>query len=110
MTDFEHFDEDEAQQIVYETTEKILGAEKIMKTEKLQKWTELIVRETLEGLSKMKKPFKYIVTCTVNQRDGAGLHTHSSCYFNNDTDTIKSFQWENEAMFCVVSIYVLSIN
>lgn len=73
------------------------------------------------------------VNCTIMQKNGAGLHTASSCFWNNDTDgscTVSnqrngnhsinqliihllhlSFQvrWENKTMYCIVSVYGLAI-
>lgn len=90
VKDVDEFPEDEVKQIVYESIEKILGGAKFLKFGKLKNWTDLVSREVSEELSKLEKAFKYIVTCSINQRDGAGLHTHSSCWFNNDTFSIST--------------------
>lgn len=110
MSANEEFDENEVKQIVNEIMVKILSEEKSMKTENLKKWTGLVVKEVLEELSKMKKSFKYIVTCTIDQRDGAGICSQSSCCLDNETDIITTFRWDNEAMLCIVSVYAFGIN
>lgn len=41
------------------------------------------------------------VTCMIMQKNGAGLHTASSCYWNNDTDGSCTVRWENKSMYCI---------
>lgn len=110
MGDIPYFDSQEAKQIVHRIIGRTMTDEQFQKPEKFKKLSDKIVQQVLEELNKMKKPFKYIVTCTVNQRDGPGLYSHSSCYFNTDTDTIQTFKWVNEAVFCIVSIYIMALN
>lgn len=104
------FDENEVKKIVNETIQKILGEENLMKSEKLKKWTGLIIKDILHDLLKLKKPLKYIVSCTINQNDGAGMYSQSSCCLNSETDIISTFRWENDTMFCIVSVYAFGIN
>merc|ERR1712130_1034514 len=53
---------------------------------KVNQWTNGVVESCLASLTKLQKPFKYIVTCVIMQKNGAGLHTASSCYWDNSTD------------------------
>lgn len=108
MTEIEGFDAEEVHRIVIEIAEKNLG-EKSFKTEKLKQWTDSIVREVLEELSKLEQKFKYIVTCAINQRTGGELFSHSSCFFNADTDTVNTYRWENKSMYCIISIYAMGL-
>ena len=52
----------------------------------MNQWTNGVVESCLASLTKLQKPFKYIVTCVIMQKNGAGLHTASSCYWDNSTD------------------------
>ena len=45
-----------------------------------------MVEVCLKRLTALNKPFKYVVTCVIMQKNGAGLHTASSCYWDNTTD------------------------
>jgi len=47
---------------------------------KVNRWTADIVDHVLTELTKLGKPFKYIVQAVIMQKNGAGLHTASSCY------------------------------
>lgn len=49
----------EVNKMVFETIDKILGQEKLFKSEKLKKWTDAIVPQILEKLVEMKLSFKY---------------------------------------------------
>lgn len=51
----------------------------------------------------------FVVTCMIMQKNGAGLHTASSCYWNNDTDGSCTVRWENKTMYCIVSVFGLAI-
>ena len=35
--------------------------------------------------------FLYVVTCVIMQKNGAGLHTASSCYWDNSTDGVYKY-------------------
>ncbi|KAM6945674.1 dynein light chain Tctex-type 3-like [Aplochiton taeniatus] len=52
----------------------------------VNKWTASVVELSLTQLVKQGKPFKYIVTCAVMQKSGAGLHTANSCYWDTASD------------------------
>lgn len=89
--------------------------------DKVNHWTKTVVDNCLGVLTKLQKPYKYIgkinqrwiwfsnnkiefgsfilVTCMIMQKNGAGLHTASSCYWNNETDgscTVSQFILINE--------------
>ncbi|XP_036398557.1 dynein light chain Tctex-type 1-like isoform X2 [Megalops cyprinoides] len=53
---------------------------------RINQWTSSVVETSLNQLTKLGKPFKYIVTCIILQKNGAGLHTASSCFWDNTTD------------------------
>ena len=42
--------------------------------------------DVLQRLASLSKPFKYVVTCNLSQRAGAGMHISSSSYWNTKTD------------------------
>lgn len=51
----------------------------------------------------------FAVTCTIMQKNGAGLHTASSCYWDNVTDGSCTVRWENKTMYCIVSVFGLAL-
>ncbi|KAL0276334.1 UNVERIFIED_CONTAM: hypothetical protein PYX00_003924 [Menopon gallinae] len=99
---------DEVSAIIKEAVENTIGGNAYQQN-KVGQWTSLVVESCLGSLTKLQKPFKYIVTCTIMQKTGAGLHTASSCYWDNNTDGSCTVRWENKTMYCLVSVYGLSI-
>ncbi|KAF1316092.1 Dynein light chain, partial [Globisporangium splendens] len=68
------------------------------------------VLSTLEGNAyDHKKNFKYIVTCLVRQRKGAGLELHSSSYWDEKADGACIVSRKNPTMSVVVSVYGIAI-
>ena len=53
--------------------------------------------------------FSFLVTCVIVQKNGAGVHTSSSCFWDNSTDGSCTVRWENKTMYCIVSVFGLAI-
>ena len=45
------------------------------KEEKVNDWSRQIIDNCLKDLMKLNKPFKYLVTCIIQQNNGSGLQT-----------------------------------
>jgi|TARA_B110000977_G_scaffold198042_1_gene282014 dynein light chain Tctex-type 1 len=72
-------------------------------------WTNDVVELCVKRLAGLNKPFKYVVTCVIMQRNGAGLHTAASCFWDNDVDGSRTVRWENQQMYCVVTGFGLAL-
>ncbi|VDD78459.1 unnamed protein product [Mesocestoides corti] len=99
---------DEVTNIVKESIENNIGSSTYVH-DKVPQWTSTIVEQILNQLTKLGKPFKYIVTCVIMQKCGAGLHTASSCYWDNSTDGSCTVKWENKSMYFIVTVFGLAI-
>lgn len=122
---------DDVSKIIKEAIETTIGGN-AYQHEKVNQWTSSVVENCLSVLTKLQKPYKYIgmlcvyllefrtkfnrfhffiwtVTCMIMQKNGAGLHTASSCYWNNETDGSCTVRWENKTMYCIVSVFGLFI-
>jgi len=99
---------DEVSAIVKDTVESTIGGQTYTNA-KVGQWTSTVVEGCLVGLTALQKPFKYIVNCTIMQKSGAGLHTASSCFWDNTTDGCCTVRWENKSLFCIVSVFGLAI-
>merc|ERR1739837_37079 len=99
---------DEVSNIIKESIESAIGGNSYVHN-KVNQWTNSVVESCLASLTKLQKPFKYIVTCVIMQKNGAGLHTASSCYWDNSTDGSCTVRWENKTMYCIVSVFGLAI-
>ena len=59
--------------------------------------------------------FLFLVTCTVMQKNGAGLHVGHSCYWDSGNDNCYVTRWPNDKrkdpnarVVCVISVYGLA--
>lgn len=110
MIEIPGFDDEEVTKIITDSIEKVLADEKIFKYENLKSWSGSIIQEILKELAELNQPFKYILTCDIIQRYKAGLYSHCSCFMNQQKDVVKTGNWNNDAIFCTVSLYALGVN
>ena len=57
----------------------------------------------------MGKPFKYVVTCFIMQRNGAGFQCASTCFWDTKTDGIISVTGDFPNLNCLVTIYAVHV-
>ncbi|KAI8896788.1 Tctex-1 [Globomyces pollinis-pini] len=76
---------------------------------KVGQWNSNVVEQTLKKLTGLNKPFKYIVTCTIMQKNGAGLHSASSCYWDNSSDGSTTYKYDSKTMYIIVNVFGLAI-
>jgi len=62
-----------------------------------------------QRLANLSKPFKYVVTCNLSQRAGAGVHISSSAFWNTATDDKVAITWVNPTVQCSLVIYWVAI-
>eukprot|EP01038_Epipyxis_sp_PR26KG_P005610 gene5610-7745_t len=77
---------------------------------KVNEWTNNIVTTCLKDLQGLGRPFKYIITCIIMQKVGAGLITTTSQYWDVSKDGYCKVPWQNPTMHCIVTVYGLSVN
>ncbi|XP_051746893.1 dynein light chain Tctex-type 1 [Ctenopharyngodon idella] len=99
---------EEVSGIVKESLEGVIGRSSY-EHKRVSQWTSSVVEQCLAQLSKLGKPFKYIVTCIIMQKNGAGLQSASSCFWDNTTDGSCTVRWENKHLYCIVSVFGLAI-
>ena len=63
----------------------------------------------MKRLANMNKPMKYVCTTLIMQKNGAGLHTASSCFWDNNTDGSRTIRWENKSIYCITTVFGLAI-
>ena len=56
-----------------------------------------------------RRPVPPAVTAVLMQKNGAGLHTATSCFWDNQTDGSATLRWENKSMYCIVTVCGLAI-
>lgn len=86
----------------------------------VQQWVNTICEKCMKSLADLQKPYKYIVTCQIMQKTGAGIHTALSCYWNPQDDNLAQVVWPNEnkkgmrdtnnsRMYCIITAVGMSI-
>jgi len=77
-------------------------------------WIETICEQCMEKLNGLKKPFKYIVTCAIIQKTGAGVHTATSSFWDSVNDGVHTYVWPKEkkemgkrSVNCILTIFGL---
>eukprot|EP00243_Klebsormidium_subtile_P005332 TRINITY_DN2118_c0_g1_i1.p1 TRINITY_DN2118_c0_g1~~TRINITY_DN2118_c0_g1_i1.p1 ORF type:complete len:111 (-),score=24.51 TRINITY_DN2118_c0_g1_i1:503-835(-) len=97
---------EEVDTVIRESIEQALGQTAFIHN-KLNVWTSNIVESCLKRLSSLSKPYKYVVTCNIMQKTGAGLHCACTSYWDPDTDGKQTVVWENPTMHVIVTVFWL---
>lgn len=62
----------------------------------------------LAKLAARESKYKYSVTCILMQKNGAGLVTSSSQYWEKqEADLYVPVPWENNSIHCIVTIFAM---
>ena len=77
---------------------------------KVNEWTNAVVTNCLKELQSLARPFKYIITCIIMQKTGAGVNTSTSMHWDVTKDGLCKVSWQNSTMHCIVTVYGLSVN
>jgi dynein light chain Tctex-type 1 len=79
-------------------------------SKKVNEWTNSVVTNCLKELQALARPFKYIITCIIMQKTGAGLNSSTSMHWDITKDGLCKVSWQNPTMHCIVTVYGLSVN
>ncbi|KPM08644.1 dynein light chain Tctex-type 1-like protein [Sarcoptes scabiei] len=69
-------------------------------------WNDTIVEQLVSKLVQMDANNKYIVSCTIIQKNGAGVSTKSTCYWNNNEDRSFVIRWENKHILSIINEFL----
>ncbi|DAZ98432.1 TPA: hypothetical protein N0F65_001133 [Lagenidium giganteum] len=90
---------------------------------KVTDWINIMTNSCVDDLQKLSPNFKYIVTCLLRQRKGAGLELSSTAYWDEKADGAFvgmcchgnthtgacTVSWENSSISVVIFVYGLAI-
>ncbi|GMH38479.1 hypothetical protein BSKO_06363 [Bryopsis sp. KO-2023] len=99
---------DDVSNIIKDSIDTVLQNQQFSLT-KVGQWTAGCLENCIKKLTSMNKPFKYVVTCVIMQKNGAGLHTAASCFWDNSTDGSRTVRWENKTMYCICTVFGLAV-
>lgn len=60
----------------------------------VNEWCNNIVTHCLKELQALSRPFKYIITCIIMQKNGAGLNTSNSMFWDAGKDGFCKVPWQ----------------
>merc|ERR1719183_1233587 len=101
------FDEGQVKLLIDEALTNIL-AKKPYQPDQVGEWSNKIVNQALESLQETAG-YKYVVLVTIMQKSGAGLHSVSSCLWDEESDKSVAIQWDNDTMHCIVTVFAIKI-
>lgn len=125
-----NFIAEQVEQRMYEVIESTLK-DKVYSENQVQSWVDDICSRLSKDLVDSRKPFKYIgevrtsmsmypfnvlsvsaVSCVIMQKNGAGLHSGHSCFWDAVNDNVVIARWPNEKrkdpnarLVCIASVY-----
>jgi dynein light chain Tctex-type 1 len=108
LTEDDLIDDAEIDTMIRESIVGALGDSQFLHA-KIDSWSSNIIEGCLKRLAALSKPFKYVLTCTLTQKAGAGLHAASCTRWSDKTDGKLSVQWENDTIMVLVTVYWLAI-
>lgn len=101
---------EEANVVIQDTVQGIVGKQEVTYDPKLvQQWIEDINTACLDKLQNLSQNFKFIVSTTVVQKVGAGIHVSSTCFWEQATDGNLTFRWENATMYVIIQVFGLAL-
>ncbi|CEO98686.1 Dynein light chain [Plasmodiophora brassicae] len=110
------FSEEEVGKIINETLDNFLN-QKTYDEKLVPHWIADISELLMQRLVALRKPFKYVVTCVIMQRNGAAIHSALSCYWDSVNDGLQAVLWPkdrsreslNRTMYCVTTVFAVGI-
>lgn len=108
MSDNGNIGGDEINKITKEVIESIINNESY-KHSYVGGWNDTIVDRVIQQLISNDSSYKYIVTCAIFQKNGAGLSTKTECYWNNAQDKFYNIRWENKHLHCMVHVFTIPL-
>ncbi|CAD7963829.1 unnamed protein product [Amoebophrya sp. A25] len=106
--DQNEFVTEQVQEIAKHAIHQTLGSS-VYNKEKVNVWCGQIVDSCLKELAKLNKPFKYVVTCVIMQKNGSPLHTAATAFWDTKTDGLCCMQVGNDTLDCITTIYACMI-
>jgi dynein light chain Tctex-type 1 len=87
---------------------KILESKKYTAS-KTAEWADLIGNQIIEKMRATAPYFKYLVTCFIVEKVGAGLHYESVSHWDPKTDGSITAKFENDSIICLCTVAGVAI-
>ena len=98
----------ELQQEVTDVIGNVIGVSAYRQSD-VSKWSSAILEQALAAVSRSKKGYKFVVTCVLMQKTGAGLNTAAACLWDAAQDSSCTMRWENKSVTAIVHLFAISL-
>ncbi|CAO3592947.1 unnamed protein product [Absidia cylindrospora] len=106
--DRQKFNTNEMTAIIKETVENAIQDANYVHS-KVPAWNSTIVESCLKKLRAANTNYKFIVTCVIMQKNGAGFYAGSSVYWDNVHDGSASYRHETKTLYAITNVFALSV-
>mmetsp|Transcript_18852 Transcript_18852/g.47125 ORF Transcript_18852/g.47125 Transcript_18852/m.47125 type:complete len:123 (-) Transcript_18852:184-552(-) len=86
---------EEVDRILLETCDTVLLNEQYS-DEKVSQWVNDICETAMLRLNETKKPFKWVVSCLIMHRNGAGVHSSAAAFWDTANDGLLTSVWPKD--------------
>lgn len=97
------------QNLVGNVIATIFNADTVYDRLKVNQWTQQIIESVIKELAKLDKPMKYIVTCVIQQNNGAGMQSAATCTWDVRNDGLISIKTDINAINLFCTVYAITI-
>ena len=101
--------EDEKNEILGETTEELPALAYSAKM--IEAILPRLTSKCVEAFQKIdtEHRYKFLVSCTICQNNGTGLHAGSACLWNSSVDSSIVVRFENSELICLVTCFAIEV-
>jgi len=103
------FNSTQIQNLVGNVIATIFNADTVYDRLKVNQWTQQIIESVIKELAKLDKPMKYIVTCVIQQNNGAGMQSAATCTWDVRNDGLISIKTDINAINLFCTVYAITI-
>ena len=109
LEELEDFQQEEVEAVIKNAISSTLG-DAMYDHNRVNDWSNNIIGSALKGLQSLNHPYKYVITIIIMQKNGAGLVTSASMFWDIKRDGLCKVTWENSTLHCIATIFGVSLN
>lgn len=92
--------------LIKEVVERSIGPHVVYEHEKIPQISHDIAENVRNSLRTAQNPrYKIMVQVLIGQRGGQGVRMGASCFWDSDTDNLATYNYVNDALFCIVTVF-----
>ena len=104
------FSIDDVEVVLKSAIASVLTESTEYKASKVNDRTNSIISAALKGLQSLNRPYKYVITVCIMQKNGAGLVSAASTFWDASKDGLCKVVWENQTTVAIVVVYGTCVN